>query len=204
MNSLWNKLVATGIAAAMALTSSVGVARAQDAAASCEITYAREEIPAIAINQVRLFEGSDKWRDYRSEYLKQRQRLEGSFAAGNNTELVTSRLVPPSGIYEETTSSDVFSDVFALHSSLTPERTGRVPYEALAFYYSATSWVGARIAHCGEPAPTDQTPPKEPLILKSTTAPGLAPYEAFGLIVGLLAAIGILSALAGVLPQVRV
>lgn len=204
MNSLRNKLVAAGIAAAVALSSSVGVSRADDAVASCEITFTKEEIPAIAIYQVNPQDGTDKWRDYRSEYLKEQMRLEENFAAGNNAELVTPRMIPPDGNYEETTSSDVFSDVFALHSSLTPERTGRVPYEALAFYYSATSWVDARIAHCGEPTPTDPTPPKEPLILKSNAAPGLAPYEAIRLIVGMLAAVGILSALAGVLPQLRV
>ncbi|GAB3081773.1 hypothetical protein CAQUA_03465 [Corynebacterium aquatimens] len=173
---------------------------------SCVITYTEAEIPVLAAASWSVdafgiasqFDGGDNWRDGRTAYLANKETLRQGISKGQNTVTLTMHKTPLEPRYEEHTVGDVWKSLFDTTSSITPARSGREPYELIAFRESAASWVEATIANCGKPAPTQL--PTEPAILKSATAPGLAPKEAIGVVMGLLVALGFGAALVNFVP----
>lgn len=186
--------------ASVPLASAVETAAdsAADVANTCSITYTAEEIPAIAANELWLAHYDDvPWRDAVKAYNAKKVELAGKLERDANTaELVGGLPLMEPG--ETATGSSVFRDIFDTTSSLTPERLGHVPYDALAFMYNADDW-RTQVASAGCPAERP-SPPKETRAVTVPEGSAVAPKEWQGALIGLLALLGLVAAGTAVAP----
>ncbi|WP_087117737.1 hypothetical protein [Corynebacterium urinipleomorphum] len=166
---------------------------------TCSIRYTAEEIPAIAAEELwTAHYEDDSWRVVLKAYNAKKAELAGKLKRGENTADLVG-VLPLKEQGETATASSVFRNIFDETSSLTPERTGHVPYGALAFMYNADDW-RTQVASAGCPAERP-APPKETRAVTVPEGSAVAPKEWQGALIGLLALLGIIAAGTALVPQ---
>lgn len=197
--------VAVAAASASASTAVFAAETPSGAPASetgtCSITYTAEEIPAIAAEKLWLAHYNDaSWRDALKAYNARKAELSGQLDGGEATaELVGTLPLIEEG--ETATGSSVFGQLFDGTSSLSPERTGHVPYGALAFMYNADDW-RTKVVNAGCPAAAKRpAPPKEVHEVTVPEGSAVAPKEWQGALVGVLALLGLIAGGLAIAPQ---
>lgn len=168
---------------------------------TCSIAYTAAEIPAIAAEKLWLAHYNDAtWRDALREYNSRKAELSRNLDSGEATaELVGTLPLKEEG--ETATGSSVFGKLFDGTSSLSPERTGHVPYGALAFMYNADDW-RTKVVNAGCPDADERpAPPEEVHEVTVPEGSAVAPKEWQGALVGGLALLGLIAGGIAVAPQ---
>ncbi len=193
--------VAVSASAATAFAAETPSGAPASETGTCSITYTAEEIPAIAAEKLWLAHYNDaSWRDALKAYNARKAELSGQLDGGEATaELVGTLPLIEEG--ETATGSSVFGQLFDGTSSLSPERTGHVPYGALAFMYNADDW---RTTVVGANCPDTSERPAPPKEVHQVTVPegsAVAPKEWQGALVGALALLGLIAGGMAIAPQ---
>lgn len=197
------KNITRGVCAAVLGASLVsgGTAIAQPANNSntCSIVYTKDEIPALAAIKLAESMGVPSWRAALASYNAEKAKLEEGL--GGSFSLVDANSWPLTEPTREWDTSSVIGEIFSETSSkeasstglssVSPERTGRVPYGALAFAYNANAW-RQQVATAGCPGPEARPPaPEETWQVKVPEGSAVAPYQWIGALVGLSIVVGL-------------